>query len=130
MGNDECSNGWKYLSKTWTNIGSVQSNELFEPKWEFEMNAFNYFIVYDIQIHCDGTANPTAITASPTTSPSRSPLKQPTEYPTNNPTLNPVNHSFYPTTNPTDIQSFDPTINPTQESTVKPSSDATNILIL
>merc|ERR1712228_728950 len=126
MGNDECSNGWKYLSKTWTNIGSVQSNELFEPKWEFEMNAFNYFIVYDIQIHCDGTANPTASTVSPTTSPSRSPSKQPTKYPTNNPTVLPKQSTLNPTNHPT----FNTTMIPTLESTLKPTSEATNILIL
>ncbi len=46
-------------SRTWNNIATVTSNQLFETKWEFKMKANDFYVVFNISINRDGTANPT-----------------------------------------------------------------------
>ena len=138
---DECSS-WQYIDRTWTNIGSVLSNQSFEPKWGFTMNAVDYYVVYDIQIICDGTANPSSDpTITPSVDPSRHPSKVPTAdpsvYPTDDPTIPTTKTpSFYPsndptsdpTSNPTISATVDPSTTPTENPSILPSSSPTNTL--
>ena len=141
--NDICDKGWKYKSKTFANIGSVQSNELFEPKWEFSMNAYDYFVLYDIQIDCDGTPYPTSMPMPsrklldssdstdfqiPTKHPSVNPTSKPSVKPTTSPISAPTKHpSINPTAAPTDIPSKTPTIAPSTAPSNYPSSNPTGM---
>merc|ERR1712228_668907 len=98
---------WKYTTKTWNNIASVESNELFEPKWHFQMNAADYFLVWDINIICDGTPYPTN---DPTLKPTSNPTVIPTLLPSNLPSIGPTyDPTIYPSTHPTIYPSNHPT---------------------
>ena len=124
--NEQCS-PWYYAPKTWTNIASVSSNQLFKPKWTFSMNAKDYYVVYDIQIICDGTANPTSNPSeSPSTYPSTLSSYHPSIVPTSNPSVSPTNNpSIFltetPSISPTNEPTVEPTNNPTIEPTYNPS---------
>ena len=134
-----CDKGWKYKSKTFVNISSVQSNELFEPKWEFSMNAYDYFILYDIQIDCDGTPYPTSMPMpsrklldSSDSTDFQIPTKHPSTNPTSKPTVSPIPAptnfpSANPTVAPTDIPSKRPTIAPSTAPSNYPSSNPTGM---
>eukprot|EP01083_Nonionella_stella_P087125 242252_1 len=108
-------NTWYYVTKTWPNIVTITDpiNQSFEPKWEFYMNAFNYFVVYDISITCDGSANPSSF---PSNMPTSFPSQTPTSVPSNTPTL-------IPSHNPTSIPSYTPTIIPSDTPTSIPTRD-------
>merc|ERR1712228_118397 len=81
---------WKYTSRSWNNIASVEPNELFEPKWNFQMNAADYFLVWDINIICDGTPYPTV---TPSQNPTRSP-SNPTKTPSVSPSTPPTTQNY------------------------------------
>eukprot|EP01083_Nonionella_stella_P297750 1010906_1 len=132
-------NTWYYVTKTWSNIATITDpiNQSFEPKWEFYMNAYNYFAVYDISITCDGTPNPshtptsmpshtpTSISNTPTSIPSATPTLMPSHTPTLIPSDTPT---FIPSATPSSIPSHTPTSVPTQHpivTTFDPTRDPT-----
>eukprot|EP01083_Nonionella_stella_P170951 582888_1 len=136
-----CAGTWYYATKTWFNIMTITDpiNQSFEPKWEFYMNAFDYYALYDISITCDGTANPTYDpthdpthdptrnpTCDPTYDPTYDPSNGPTRNPTRDPTYDPSHSTQWPTRNPTDDPTENPILIPTFQSTYDLIFDSTD----